>query len=133
MNSDYSFIAERAGGRREYCKAPEKFINSYLEVDHFIPISAGGTNDRENLVLACRSCNSYKSFHQIGLLAAGTPIRLFNPRVDDWDEHFSRDRTSAKLIGLTENGEGTINRLRMNSEPQLRARKNWLRPHWDQD
>ena len=30
-------------------------------VDHKIPISRGGTNARENLVMCCQSCNSHKN------------------------------------------------------------------------
>lgn len=29
-------------------------------VDHFIPLALGGTNERENLVFACRECNREK-------------------------------------------------------------------------
>ena len=31
------------------------------EIDHIIPISKGGTNDLDNLVPACRSCNASKN------------------------------------------------------------------------
>ena len=31
-----------------------------FEVDHIIPVSRGGTNDYENLTLACRWCNRSK-------------------------------------------------------------------------
>lgn len=31
------------------------------EIDHIIPISRGGTGDKDNLVPACRSCNARKS------------------------------------------------------------------------
>ena len=31
-----------------------------LEIDHIIPVSRGGTNDRENLQLLCRTCNRSK-------------------------------------------------------------------------
>ena len=37
-----------------YCKAP------YEEVDHFFPLSKGGTSWPANLVPACRSCNRKK-------------------------------------------------------------------------
>lgn len=30
-------------------------------VDHFIPISKGGTNTRENLVASCHNCNEKKN------------------------------------------------------------------------
>jgi hypothetical protein len=32
-----------------------------LECDHVIPLSRGGTNERKNLVTACRPCNGMKS------------------------------------------------------------------------
>ena len=31
-----------------------------ISIDHFIPISKGGTSDLENLVPACRTCNLTK-------------------------------------------------------------------------
>jgi 5-methylcytosine-specific restriction endonuclease McrA len=39
-----------------YCGANEK-----LSVDHVIPISKGGTDEMENLVVACIKCNSKKN------------------------------------------------------------------------
>lgn len=38
-----------------YCGSSE-----FLQIDHVIPLSKGGTNDRENLTTACRSCNLSK-------------------------------------------------------------------------
>ena len=43
----------------EYCKKPIEFGEDTL--DHKTPLSRGGTNDYENLCIACRSCNSRKS------------------------------------------------------------------------
>ena len=59
-------VAEEASWRCEYCGAQQ---NSYREdgsqvrcvVDHLIPLAKGGTDDRSNLVFACRRCNSQKS------------------------------------------------------------------------
>lgn len=31
------------------------------EIDHIIPLSSEGTNDIDNLVIACKQCNSKKS------------------------------------------------------------------------
>ena len=55
-------------------------------MDHVVPHSAGGTNDPENLVTACWSCQFRRgawSLEEVG---------LFDPRdrplkVDDWDGH----------------------------------------------
>lgn len=32
-----------------------------LQIDHFIPVASGGTNDMENLVTSCQECNNGKS------------------------------------------------------------------------
>jgi len=36
-----------------------------FEVDHIVPLSRGGTNDRINLACACVSCNTQKANHQL--------------------------------------------------------------------
>ena len=41
-----------------YCG--EQFSTSYLEREHIIPISRGGTDQWMNVVAACRSCNQKK-------------------------------------------------------------------------
>ncbi len=35
------------------------------EVDHRVPISAGGTNDLENLEISCRECNRAKGSKEL--------------------------------------------------------------------
>lgn len=42
----------------QYCG--QRFSAQELTIDHLIPIALGGTNDDENLVAACLSCNSRK-------------------------------------------------------------------------
>ena len=48
-------VLAAAGFRCEYCgrRPPE----AVLQVDHRIPVSRGGTNDRSNLVASCTACN----------------------------------------------------------------------------
>lgn len=45
--------------QRGICRYCKSALDTY-HVDHFIPLSRGGTNWPENLVLACGSCNSQK-------------------------------------------------------------------------
>ena len=125
MNPFYSIVAERAGYACEYCRAPDAVFNFPLEVDHFVPLSAGGTKDLGNLVLACRAGNAYKAFHQSGAGENQNSERLFNPRRDIWEEHFEIDRETFAIMSSTEVGRGTINRLRINAAPQLKARRLW--------
>ena len=57
-------ILERDNFTCQYCgrSAPEVV----LEVDHIVPASKGGTNDKRNLITACRECNNAKRDHIIG-------------------------------------------------------------------
>jgi len=125
MNPLYETVARRAENVCEYCRAPESVFNFLFDVDHFVPLSKGGTNDLENLVLACRACNAYKSASEFGLSESGENARLFNPRRDVWAEHFRVRPETFEIESLTEIGRGTINRLRLNNPVQLKARLLW--------
>lgn len=41
-----------------YCR--KKFPTSKLTIDHFVPLSRGGSNDISNLRLSCYKCNELK-------------------------------------------------------------------------
>lgn len=49
----------RQGGRCHYCNKSINFAN--MTIDHRTPKSKGGTDDPDNLCLACLSCNELKS------------------------------------------------------------------------
>jgi hypothetical protein len=55
---------------------------------------------------------------------AGRP--LFNPRKDQWHEHFKFDSSTLRLKGKTATGKGTVNRLHLNDGMQLEARRLWV-------
>jgi 5-methylcytosine-specific restriction endonuclease McrA len=42
-----------------YCRAPMQIEDSTF--DHLLPLALGGMDRIDNLILACRSCNSEKS------------------------------------------------------------------------
>lgn len=128
MNPHYEIVAARAQHRCEYCRAPEAIFNFPFEVEHIIPISAGGEDGERNLALACRSCNVRKGVHveQVDPVSM-TTVRLYRPREDSWNDHFYVESTTAVINGRTAIGRATVARLRMNGSTQLVARRLWIR------
>lgn len=51
-------IIERDGRKCSYCK--KDLRGKHLTVDHVLPVCQGGTDELDNLVLACRPCNICK-------------------------------------------------------------------------
>lgn len=128
MNPNYPFVSARARHLCEYCHAPESVFNLAFEVEHITPQSREGESHEDNLALSCRSCNLYKSDFVTGIdELTQEELRLFNPRSDNWNEHFSIIEESGEIVGLTTIGRATISRLRINSTMQIRARIEWLR------
>ncbi|HEY9700978.1 MAG TPA: HNH endonuclease signature motif containing protein [Allocoleopsis sp.] len=127
MNPNYYFVAQRANHRCEYCQAPEVIFNVNFEVDRIIPISKNGTDQEQNLALSCRICNLRKLDHtHVFDSVSQEQIRLFNPRIDLWDDHFIvANEPPLILEGKTAIGLVTIERLDMNSRLQIRAREIW--------
>lgn len=56
--ADIERIYVQQKGRCAYCRTT---LSDGYEVDHIVPLSAGGTNDPANVQLLCDSCNSRKS------------------------------------------------------------------------
>lgn len=126
MNPFYYSVAARAKHRCEYCRAPEAIFNFPFEVEHVLPLVNGGTSEEINLALACRSCNIFKSDHlSFEDPSTGQLSRLYDPRVDSQNEHFEFDGMSGMVNGVTPVGRATVNCLRMNSESQMLARRQW--------
>jgi hypothetical protein len=128
MNPNYGFVASRAGHICEYCRAPEAVFNLPFEVEHIKPLSRGGDDSKNNLALSCRSCNLYKS-DAISVFdeESQNRIRLFNPRLDAWHEHFAINNKSSEIESLSAIGRVTVSRLRMNGKAQIAARVQWLK------
>ena len=125
MKRHYPAVAARAGWRCEYCHAPEEVFNGRFDVEHVQPRSQGGADALANLALGCGPCNTYKSDATAAVdPITGEAVRLFNPRLDLWADHFRV--TDAELVeGLTPTGRATIIRLRLNAPRQIRARAIW--------
>lgn len=117
-------VASRANEGCEYCQYPEAVSSAPLEVDHIVPQSAKGPTEPENLALACSHCNRYKSKHRVGTdPLTKTDVRLFNPRIDDWTDHFFLNRENGEIEGLTPIGRATVAVLLMNTEHRIQMRR----------
>lgn len=127
MNPQYPAVAQRAGHRCEYCHVPEIIFNFPFEVEHVIPQAGGGSDDLDNLALACHACNLFKSDFQTGPSDdTHAAVPLFHPRRDSWAEHFAVESDSGEVIGLTPIGRASITRLQMNRPQQIKARRRWI-------
>ena len=50
-------VRKRAKFVCEYCHSPKRLSASRFTLDHLIPVSLGGSDNVDNLALACRRCN----------------------------------------------------------------------------
>ncbi|MBD2300623.1 MULTISPECIES: HNH endonuclease [Nostocales] len=116
-------VRERAKFLCEYCHASEKWQYVSFTVDHVIPLAKGGANSIDNLALACFHCNRKKS-DKIKVFDENTSseIPLFNPRTDNWTEHFIWSKDTLYLIGLTPIGCATVAALAFNRERIINIR-----------
>ncbi len=114
-------IRARANERFEYCLIPETLLLAGCEVDHIVSRKHGGTTELSNLALSCARCNRAKGT-DIGSThpGSGAFIRLFNPRLDRWYEHFVMD--GARIAGVTPIGQVTVTLLRFNDEERVLER-----------
>jgi hypothetical protein len=99
-------VRERANGLCEYCLIHEDDTFYGCQVDHIISEKHGGRTDAENLAYACSFCNRFKGT-DLGSIASqtGELTRFYNPRTDQWSEHFRLD--GAQIIPRTSIGEVT--------------------------
>lgn len=112
-------VRQAFGHRCAYCGAHENEVGSELELDHFHPRAAGGTDDLENLVYCCPTCNRIKSDFWC---AAPTIKRLLHPQQDVIADHLRED-VDGRLTALTETGTFHIERLRLNRPPLIAMRQ----------
>jgi hypothetical protein len=115
-------VRERAHNVCEYCHLHQDDSPlAALHVEHIIPKVHGGTDDVENLALACIDCNLHKGTNLTGIDPQTNQLtELFHPRRQHWDEHF--ELQEVYLVGKTAIGRTTIRVLDMNSDDQIALR-----------
>lgn len=105
-----------------YCGVKEEEAGSELEIDHFRPRSASGTDDVNNLVYCCPTCNRFKGDFWPVDDANLTHRRLLHPQRDDLATHL-RAEVDGRLSPLTETAAFYIERLRLNRPPLVALRR----------
>jgi hypothetical protein len=124
-------IRAQAGNRCGYCLSRQDYVPWPLEIEHIIPKAKGGTDDEENLWLACRACNLYKADQTHGRdPLTGHLVRLFDPRQQRWSRHFRWSADGALIIGCTACGRATAMTLNLNNMVAVTVRRNWITAGW---
>jgi hypothetical protein len=100
-------------------------------MEHILPRSLGGKDGLENLAAACYRCNEFKGAKtratdpQTGCMA-----ELFNPRSQNWVDHFTWSNGGTHIDGLTAAGRTTVSALRLNNDNIVAARSLWIEVGW---
>ena len=123
-----------AKNRCGYCLSPQRLVLARLEVEHILPLAKGGSDREENLWLACPICNRYKGAKTTRVdPETGEEVPLFNPRTQDWFQHFAWSDDGIRIIGRSAVGRATVQALRLSDDPDvLTVRSYWVLAGWHQ-
>jgi hypothetical protein len=117
-------VQERAKNCCEYCLSQSKISADTFVMEHIIPLIKGGTNDLENLALACQRCNNHKfTFTRAIDTVTGLIVPLYHPRVDVWEQHFQWSDDFTELLGISPIGRATVQRLQLNRQGLINLRQ----------
>ena len=116
------FVIQRAQDCCEYCLLHQDDSPDTHQLDHLIAVRHKGKTNRENLACACTECNRNKGT-DFGTIEqnTGQVIFLFNPRQQNWKDHFRFE--GARIVGLTPTGNATIELLHLNDDHRLLERE----------
>jgi hypothetical protein len=107
-----------------YCRMPAELIYGFINVDHIYPKALGGTDDEQNLWVACSLCNTYKADNAEGIdPITHQKLELFNPRTQVWSEHFEHSADQAVILGKSPCGRATIATLQINRPKSILFRQ----------
>ena len=116
-------IRQRAHFLCEYCHASEQWQYVAFTIEHIIPLAKNGTDTLDNLALACFHCNRKKSTRTTAIDPQfDTEVPLFNPRRENWSDHFIWSADGLFIIGLTPVGRTTVTALALNRERVINIR-----------
>jgi hypothetical protein len=124
-------VIEEAKHRCEYCQTSSRLTGIPLVMEHILPRSLGGTDDRSNLAAACYRCNEFKGTKTEAVDPESQQlVQLFNPGIEDWAAHFFWGNGGTHIIGVTPTGRSTVVALRLNNDNIVAARLIWIEFSW---
>jgi len=114
-------VAERAENRCEYCRRIEGDSFIKFQIDHIISRKHRGQTVLENLAFSCAICNGNKG-SDIGTILNKKDVfvRFFNPRTDNWFDHF--EVADGLIYSKSDIGEATILVLSLNEVNRILER-----------
>jgi HNH endonuclease len=109
------FVRRRADHRCEYCRLPaDDSLVAPFQIEHIVPKKHDGSDEADNLALACAHCNRHKGPNLAGFdPETGEMSVLFDPRRMNWDDHFRSD--GVRVVGVSAIGRTTVRVLNMDS------------------
>ena len=106
-------VTQRAGDKCEYCQFPQADSFFSFEIEHIIAEKHDGITEAENLALSCPCCNRFKGSDIASIdPETGKLTPFFNPRLQQWSDHFQLERGA--IIPLTAEGRVTAKILQFN-------------------
>ncbi len=115
-------VRNRAGHRCEYCRIHQDDEPFYgFHVEHIVAKQHAGTDDPNNLALACHHDNEHKGPNLSGVdPETGKVVRLFHPRRQRWSRHFRF--AGPVIVGRTPCGRATVAVLALNAPDRVALR-----------
>ena len=108
-------VRKRAKYLCEYCHSLELLSANRFTIDHLVPRSLGGSDDIDNLALACRRCNERRYNFVAGIDPETQEIvPIFNLRQQQWADHFIWTLDGTVIQGSTPIGRATCIRFDLN-------------------
>lgn len=117
-----NLVRQRARNRCEYCgRSQEESPLATLHIEHILARKYAGSDDPENLALACPNCNAFKGPNVAGYdPQTGRLTELFHPRRHVWSAHF--EWRGILIVGKTAIGRTTVEVLELNAPQRVKVR-----------
>jgi hypothetical protein len=115
-------VETRAGQRCEYCRMHQALQGATFHIEHIVPQSRAGSSEPDNLAFSCPSCILHKSDRtEVPDPDGNTLVPLFNPRTDQWSDHFQWD--GYQVVGRTTVGKAMVFAFQLNHPRRLLIRR----------